>query len=420
MNKKITIFEGILRSYIISAVGLSIPLLISIISIPIIIRSLGLYEFGILSINLAVAGFIVLFDFGICKTFVNLSYRSKDNNKLTNKLFINSIYTLLILGFIFILIFLIIETISNLLSHGTNSVNFHIYIEILLISPIILISQFSKNYFESKFEFAKATMVQVINTSSMFIGPIVAIHCGFLDIKHIIISIGFFKFISIMISFILIANEKIKNELSFSVKIIKDLTINYKAMTINGISSPFLISADRVLLGLLSGPISVGTFSAASEFISRVFGGLGSITNILFPYYSAINSDNHKNGILFYKKTFYLYLLTCCVLFSILLIISDHINIYLFNESRDEKSIQVIYILIVGFFFNCVAQLPCSYIYATNKITLWSKVQIVEAIVYIPFLICMIEEKGLVGAAISLTIRLFIDLLLSIFISFKK
>ena len=76
-------------------------------------------------------------------------------------------------------------------------------------------------------------------------------------------------------------------------------------------------------------------------------------------------------------------------------------------------------ILLVGFFFNSLAQIPFSRIQAFGKSKLTAYIHIFEILPYLIILFLFIHSFGLIGAAIAWSLRVILDYLMLEYFSKK-
>ncbi|HFR6317347.1 TPA: polysaccharide biosynthesis C-terminal domain-containing protein, partial [Shigella flexneri] len=79
----------------------------------------------------------------------------------------------------------------------------------------------------------------------------------------------------------------------------------------------------------------------------------------------------------------------------------------------------VLKILAIGFFFNCIAQIPFVSVQASGRSKITAIIHLLEVIPYLCILYIFIYHWGIVGAAIAWSVRTSLDFLILLLIDTK-
>ena len=101
------------------------------------------------------------------------------------------------------------------------------------------------------------------------------------------------------------------------------------------------------------------------------------------------------------------------------IIFSDKILLLWMGEEYAKNSSLILSILLVGFFFNSLAQIPFTAIQSLGKAKLTALLHCLEILPYLVLLYFFVHSYGLIGAAYAWSIRVIIDFLLLLVISNK-
>jgi O-antigen/teichoic acid export membrane protein len=192
-------------------------------------------------------------------------------------------------------------------------------------------------------------------------------------------------------------------------------------ITISRIIGPILIHTEKILIASLLSVSSLTYYIIPYNLISKLQLLSLSISNALFPTMSEIDSIKDMNT----AKN--LTVRSICILSSISsLIISlsiiwayHFLNIWM-GTNFANTSTRIFQIICVAFWFNMIADIPLVYLRATKKPYLPAIFHLTELIIYIPSLYLLITKLGLIGAALALTIRTFLDASLMIIATFRE
>lgn len=87
------------------------------------------------------------------------------------------------------------------------------------------------------------------------------------------------------------------------------------------------------------------------------------------------------------------------------------------GQNFAEHSWYIFSIIAVGLLFNGIAQIPFAAIQSTGNARITAYLHIVEFAIYLPVLIFSLIYFGLIGAAITFSLRVFFDCLFLLFYS---
>ena len=153
----------------------------------------------------------------------------------------------------------------------------------------------------------------------------------------------------------------------------------------------------------------VAYYTIPFDFAIRLLIIPASLTGVLFPRFSNLLISDIKETIKVYKKSF-------AIIFKIMLVVSAGIIAFSYlglkiwiNEDVASKSYLILIILMIGVFFNSLAQVPFSIIQADGKVKLTSLLHIAEFVIYIVLLVLLAKYVGLIGVAFAFLTRTLID-----------
>ena len=105
------------------------------------------------------------------------------------------------------------------------------------------------------------------------------------------------------------------------------------------------------------------------------------------------------------NKSLLLMFLICLPVIIIGLLYSGLVLKIWFGENYQINSFNILNVLLIGFFFNALAMIPFSAIQALGKSKITALIHCAELVPYLALLYFMVEKYGLLGAAISWSIR---------------
>lgn len=396
--------------------GYIIPGILSIPILGYMARELGIEEFGLFTIILALVGYASIFDVGITRSVIREIAIFKNNEEEVLKIISTSALLVLILGVAAgVLIIVFSSIISELLKVSSYVVEAFQYSLILLSLsiPLFLLTQIWCSLLEGREEFLKLNIFKTISSTLVVLLPAIGL---MLDSSLLSAVIGLL--ISRVISIILVlwfCKEYIV-KLKFHKDTFKRL-INFGGwIAVSNIISPIMSYFDRFILANKLGSNVVGFYTGPSEAISRIGIFPSAIARTIFPMLS--NKEADKKQI---KKISYLLVFLSIVPFGIIAAyFAENILDLWLGSQFALRSTMIFQVLVLGLIFNSIAQVPFTSIQAQGGSRITAMLHLFEVVPYVLLLLYLIQYYGLLGAAWAWTIRMFIDMGLLIFIDQKN
>ncbi len=178
-------------------------------------------------------------------------------------------------------------------------------------------------------------------------------------------------------------------------------------ITVSNIVSPLMVYVDRFILSNALGAGRVAFYAAPSEVIARMSVIPGAVSRTIFPLFSKLQSSADDSA-----RTAFRGLLLVCTLVSIpIFVFAEWILKVWLGAPYADASANILRILLVGFIFNAIAQVPFTRIQAHGKSRVTALVHLCELVPYLALLAVLINAYGLIGAAVAWTVRVSADYL---------
>lgn len=390
--------------------------MIAIPALGVIARLIGPEKFGLFTLAVALVGYANIFDAGLTRAVIREVSIYRNDQKEFNAIIANSTIILLATGLIggFVIFFMcpIIVTLLNvnpLLRDETRDAISLISITI----PVFLLNQVWLAIFEGQEKFKQVNIIKSINSSLLAGFP--AILCLYSpSLIAAVLGLVIARVASLIITFYFCKTNIIESGLKVDGSTIRRLLSFGGWITLSNIISPVMTYMDRFIISHLSGAAKVAYYSAPSEGIQRLSILPSALSRAIFPRLSS-NKDNFKNTKLLS------YVLMVVSIFPVCLFIfffSHFIMTKWMGLNFGGVSVSVLKILCVGFFFNCVAQIPFASIQARGYSKITACIHLCELIPYLLLLFFFISKWGVLGAAVSWSIRTAVDFLILYSIDF--
>ena len=164
---------------------------------------------------------------------------------------------------------------------------------------------------------------------------------------------------------------------------------------------------DRFILSNLLGAARVAFYAAPAEVVARMAVIPGAVSRTIFPMFSRQQSTSGGTA-----RTASRGLLLICTAVAIPIFIGAEwlLDLWL-GPPYGQESATLLRILLVGFVFNAVSQVPYSRIQALGHPRVTATLHLTELLPYPAIPALLVREYGLIGAAIPSTVRMLADFL---------
>lgn len=392
--------------------GYVVPAIVTVPALGIMGRVLGAELFGVFTLALAVVGYASIFDAGLTRAVIREISIFRDNQKEKLKIVATATVLILILGIVAgCLLFIFSNAITTLLkiSSGLHH-EVSIALKILSISiPLFLITQVWLSILEGMERFGVLNIYKSITGTLLSLLPAVFILLK-PSLEFAILGLVVARLLCFVIAFILCRTIIIEAKLTLYRETVKRLFMFGGWITVSNIVSPVMAYFDRFIVSNQLGAQVVAFYTAPSEIISRLSIIPGAFARALFPRLSyASNAEERKKTKIFIS----LILLAICIPAVIIgSLFANNIMTIWMGPTFDGAPGTVLTILLIGFLFNSLAQVPFASIQSRGYAKVTAMVHLAELFPYLFLLFFLINKYGIEGAAFAWSIRMFIDYIL--------
>lgn len=408
---------SLIKNSIWNLIGYIVPTIIAIPSLGYLARTLGIELFGIYTLAIAIVGYAGIFDIGLTRAIVREIAIFRHDHQEREKIISTStsfIFTFSIIGVL--ILFNCIPQIVHLLNVSiTHITEVEVALKILVFSiPAFLLNQLWMAILEGDEKFLLVNLQRSVGSS--IIAGLPALFVLFDNsLSSAIIGLIIGRVVSLIIALIIVRKEIISARFKFHLDTFKRLIFFGGWITVSNIISPVMVYFDRFVISSILGAKVVGFYTAPSEAISRLGLLPGALSRAVFPRLS-----NTKNKNEFRKQILDSYKIMVVVCFPVvglgMYYSHDILSLWLGQEYA-EHSTFILCILLIGFLFNSIAQIPFAAIQSMGKAKVTALLHCIEIIPYLILLYGLVNAFGIVGAAYAWTVRVIIDCLLLVIIS---
>lgn len=406
--------------------GLGLPLLVGLITIPLLLAGIGNELFGLLSIIWILIGYFSMFDLGMGRALTQrIAFLNDDDNKKNiPKVITTGLVFLVMVGILGggILALLAKPLAYDWLNASLSLQNdiYHSLLLVALVIPAITLSTGLRGTLEAIHNFKTVNLIRLIHGLANFLAPLIVYWIYGASLVYITLSLVFFRLLFLIVYFIAVYNVFLVKLENFCREEAKHLFKFGSWMTLTNIVSPLMNNADKFVISAHLGASKVAFYTVPFDILARVLILPASITSALFPKFSNLWPQEIKELKSLYYRSIILVLTIMVPVCAVLFLYSEMLLRLWVDDDFASNSWLVASILTIGVLLNGVARVPFSAIQSFGEAKVTAKIHLAEALVYLPVMYILVKHYGLIGAAIAWSTRVFVDMLLLLFIAHKK
>lgn len=402
--------------------GLGGPLIVAFLTIPSLIRMIGMERFGLLALAWGLIGFAGIFDLGIGRATTQSIARLRGNGQLEQVPAV--LKTAATLSFRTGLIGAILLGIAVLAGAHTHikyaaELNAEVTIAAYLLAlaiPIQSMSAMFRGVNEAFENFREISLVRIGLGVANFLGPFcVAI---FTTNLAVLVSTLLFSRLFAFFLFRKFAKAYLAHQLpddtqyvsvQASPEIAKQLLSFGGWFTVSSLISPVLVQADRFLIGALISATAIATYTLPFLVVTQSLIIVGAISSVAFPSLSALVHSQPVKA----ETMFRLWLMRVAVIMlvvtSLFALLLPVILPWWIGQKLPTESVLIGQILCVGIFANSLGSMYFALLHAYGRADITAKLHLSELPLFLLALYFLISNFGVVGAALAWVGRMVLD-----------
>lgn len=404
-------------------------LILALVTLPHIIHGFSSDEFALLTIVWAFLGYFSLLDFGISRAitkYLSEARAARDSRKMVELVW-SSLWISLFLGLIGgailwmlspYLVRSVLKISPALIPHALLAFEFaSICIPFTILLGVIRAFQVALQ------RFVVVNLFQAILGVTQWLGPVVLLQMNFGLPEVILLTVG----ARILLSIVAVGtlNRLIPGSMAkihpVDRPVAKELFSFGGWITLSQLISPMFLYVDRFFIGILVSLTAVTYYAIPQEALTRLLIIPMSLTTTLFPALSERSVEPLERvtmGNMYARSVKYLLLLILPVILFLFVGAPDILSVWVGPDLSAECS-SVFQILAIGMLFNGLAQVPTTVLHAVGRPDITAKLHLAEFPAMILLNLALIPSFGIIGAAMTWTIRVTADAAL-LFISVHR
>ena len=395
--------------------GAAIPLVLSLVTVPIYLKLVGPDRYGVLAIAWLMLGYLGLFDLGLGRAtaFRIAALRDAPAEERASTLW-SAIVVNLGMGLIGALI---MWAAADWFFTHIFKVDAAIRPEIIagvpflaLTVPVATMTGVMTGALQGREQFLRTNSISVTSTILFQLFPLGVAWLYGPYLPQLLLAALAARVVAIAILWVLCHGELTRGHpVRVEKARVKELLSFGGWVSVTSFVGAMLVVTDRFLIGAVLGAVAVTLYSIPFQLAQRIAIVPSSLTTALFPRLSAAPPEEQTRlGALAFKTI--AALVTLPVLGGVLLI-GPFLELWVGSEIGGEAA-PVGRLLLIGFWINAFALVPFTRLQASGRPDRVALILLAQVPFYLAGLVAAMKLYGIVGCALMFVIRCFVDLLL--------
>ncbi len=398
-----------------SLAGQIFPIVVAILTVPLLIRHMGMDRFGFLSLAWALVGYAGLFDFGISRAMTRTVAARLGAGDKSGALHVARVGTAL-MSLFGLAVCTVLWLCAEPLVHGWLNVPESLQEEaigglrVLAASiPLVMLTAAYRGTLEAWQAFRRLNLIRIVMGLLTYLGPLIAA----LIVPRLEWIVGSVTIMRILTTYLhakvcAIECGRIKPWHPLDRGTVRELVRLGGWMSVSNLVSPLMNYLDRFVLAGLVVVELVAYYSTPYDMITRTLVFPFSVMAVIFPVLSA-QSGSAKSSQTTYSATIrMLMVLMFPICFTAVVLARPLLNLWLGAEFAEQATI-VLQVLAIGVLANTLAQAPANLIQSTGNPKWMAILHLSELPIFIGALWFATGQFGIVGTAACWTARMTID-----------
>jgi O-antigen/teichoic acid export membrane protein len=394
-----------------------IPLAVGLLTIPVLLKGMGVERFGLLTLAWVFVGYFSFFDAGLSRALTHLASKTLQQVGAQTEIgFLAWTATAMmmvvaVIGGIVIaagahwLVIAYLKMPDQLVPEAIAA-----FYWIAATIPIVVLTAALRGLLQAKQQFFVLSAISVCSGVFSFLAP-VAILPFSTNLAHIVAALAFAKVV-VLVAHVVACRRAYPHvflRVTIASRWIRPL-LSFGAWVMAGnLLAPLTLYLDRLLMGGMVTVAAVAYYATPYEVITKIFFISGAVGAVVFPALSAALEHDRARAELIYRRAFkYVLFLMFPACLAVILFARDLLTLWL-DADFAGHSYRVAQILAVGVLALGLAHTPWALLQSANRPDLATKLNLLELAPYLLLLWWLTGQYGIDGTALAWTIRAVID-----------
>jgi O-antigen/teichoic acid export membrane protein len=407
-------------------VGISLPLVFALLTIPQLIAVLGTARFGVLTLVWMVVGYFSVFDMGLGRSLTKLVAERINTEKQNEIPFLvwaalGMMIALGILGALIVAFFSpwFVTAVLNIPGELVSE-TIAAFLFLSLSIPVVISSNALRGILEAYQEFGLVNIVRIPLGAITFLGPLaVSFYTDSLAVIALVLVLARVISWSTYLLVCLTKYPLIRRFGQYQHELFAALLSFGGWMTVSNLVGPLLLFLGRFFIAAMISAEAVAYFVTPYEVVSRLLIIPAALVSVLLPEISRLRRDNRPRVRRLYRTSMQGLGLVMAVPCALVYWLAESGLTLWIDVGFAANSYRVAQILAVGVFINAFGHIAQVALQGSGRPDITAKVHVAELIAYIPYLWYLTSAYGIEGAAYAWSVRVMISTCVLMFLANK-
>jgi O-antigen/teichoic acid export membrane protein len=395
--------------------GLGLPLLVAVGTIPVLISSLGADRFGLLTLIWAVVSYFGLFDLGLGRALtqqLSVAFSRRQEERVAPLVW-TALAIMLALGIFAGLL------MASLASWGVGTLRavpdrieaVDAVYAMAVSMPFIVLTAGLRGVLEARHAFGVINLIRLPMGLFTFIGPLVVVlyFSRRLDTIAWVLVLGRVLACFVHAWFVWRELPDLKAKVQIQRQLVAPLCVSGGWLSVSNVVSPFMGYVDRFVIGVTVSAAAVAYYATPNELVTKLWIIPGALTSVLFPTFAARAAEQGAQAWSLFKQALQgLFVVMLPISVALVLFARELLSLWISPEFA-AHSAPVLQLFAVGILINCLAHIPFTLIQSAGTARSTALVHCLELPFFLVALWWFTSQFGVVGAAMAWVLRMIVD-----------
>lgn len=403
------------RHTLFNLLGLGAPLLFALVSIPVLVQSLGPERFGLLTLIWAVTSYFGLFDLGLGRALTQQLAIVLDQrrNAEVGPLCASALLLMGAVGFVggAAMIALAPWGVDLIKALPDRREAVQATVVMGLVTPLIVLTAGLRGMLEACHAFEALNYIRLPMGLWTFAGPwLVLVYLG-PDLVLITLALALGRAVAALVHAWLAWRKlpQLRGQLHVRRAWLRPLLKSGGWLTLSNVVSPFMGYVDRFVIGAVVSAAAVAYYATPQEIVTKLWIIPGALTAVLFPAFAAqVAKQDGSSWPLYDRAVAALFIALLPITAGLALFAYELLNLWLGPVFAKESAL-VLQIFALGILINCLAHVPLTWLHGAGQFRAPALLHCAELPLFLLALWLLSARFGLLGAALAWLIRMCAD-----------
>ena len=409
--EKLTASSLLSRNMLFNLLGQGIPLLVALVTIPVLIHKLGTDRFGILTLIWLIIGYFSLFDLGLGRalTYIVSGRLGGDREEEIPLLVGTGLVLVLVMGLIGSIVLMVLTPwlvekilrVPPLLEPETRTALYLVAVALPVVTSISAL----RGVLEAHQRFDITNIISGLMGGYIFLAPLVVMYFS-LKLSWITAILLCGRAVAGWVYFYVVRRlvPGLRQGMRFKSNQIGSLVRFGGWMTLSNVVGPLMVYLDRFLIGAFVSMAAVAYYATPYEVVTKLLLVPAALVGVLFPAISAsFFQDRERTARLLGQGVAWIFLILF-PLTLLLVLFAGEIMAFWIGAEFARQSSEVMQLLAIGVLINSLALVPLALVQGAGRPDLSARLHLLELPFYLVGLWWGLTAWGIIGAGSSLGI----------------